>query len=140
MPTMRMAKYLLFSIVIFGYLIFAQYLIGAIKNFEATHLTISYHYMVVPIFIILGFMLGLDHLIDHVIKKEGKLHYDCYGLFLTIPSLFFAAYIAIIFIKPLAFLLVLYRPFMPFIISQEPFIAVVSTVLGYSIINSLKRE
>lgn len=135
---MKNTKYLLFTIVLFGYLIYSQELLGAIREHDSQYLTMLLPYIRSPIYIILGFMLGLEHLIYHVIKKEGRLTCEYVQLlFIGLPALIFSFYTVIIIhnLWPLASLSILHRPF----IFEESFIISISIILGFSIITSLKR-
>jgi len=135
---LKYAKYLLFTIVIFGYLIFSQYLIEAIRNHDSTYLTMTLPYTMSPIYIILGFILGLEYLICQVIKKDGRLACDLGKLICVgIPALFFSCYSIIVFANLLAFtsLSILNQ----LLFFKEPFFACSSIILGYTIITSIKR-
>jgi hypothetical protein len=128
----------LYALVLFGYLIFSQYLLERLgePSFYVFHPHFFLIFVLSPIYLILGLLLGIEHLLCKVIIKEGRLTYDYVkAIYIGIPALFFSFYPVLYFSglrTPVTGLISL-------ILLKEPLVMCASIILGYVIITSLKR-
>jgi hypothetical protein len=133
---MKNSKYGLYALVLFGYLIFSQYLLERLgePSFYVFHPHFILIFVLIPIYLILGLLLGIEHLLCKVIIKEGRLTYDYVkAIYIGIPALLFSFYPILYFSGlPITGLISL-------ILLKEPLTMCASIILGYVIITSLKR-
>jgi hypothetical protein len=90
----KVMGYLLYAVLLFGYLFMASYLASALTRYNSTYFNITWLIVLaVPVsYIIFGCLLGLDHLIGQT-QRNGTWSVNTVRLILLgLPALYFSFY------------------------------------------------
>jgi hypothetical protein len=127
--------YLLYAVLLFGYLFLVNYLYLALVRYNSTYFNITWLIvLVVPVsYIIFGCLLGLEHIVRQT-RKDGAWSVAIVRLiFLGLPSLYFSFYWSLYFIGPLR------KPVLPAWLPQQ-FFSMAAVVFGYAMITSFRKK
>jgi hypothetical protein len=129
-------KYLIFAIIIISYMIFAQYLLNVLqRNAAATFEPLWYILISYVVYLILGVILGIEHMVNNWEKKSpwrlnsGKL------LFVGVPLVVLILYIPLYHWCYQWFCLPI-----PGVLSLNKFDNIVIVILGYIISTCFYKE
>jgi hypothetical protein len=131
----KVSGYLLYAVLLFGYLWLANCLAAALTRYNSIHFNITWLIVLaVPVgYIIFGCLLGLDHLVRQT-RKNGAWSVNAARLiFLGLPSLYFSFYWSLYFIGPLR------KPVLPAWLPQQ-FFSMAAVVFGYAMITSFRKK
>jgi hypothetical protein len=131
----KVSGYLLYAVLLFGYLWLANCLAAALTQYNSIHFNITWLIVLaVPVgYIIFGCLLGLDHLVRQT-RKNGAWSVNAVRLiFLSLPSLYFSFYWSLYFIGPLR------KPVLPAWLPQQ-FFSMAAVVFGYAMITSFRKK
>lgn len=132
---LKVPGYLLYAVLLFGYLFFANYLDLALARYNSIYFSITWLIaLAVPAsYIIFGCLLGIDHLIRQI-RQSGAWSVDTVRLyFLGLPALYFSFYFLLLFFGPIR------KPVLP-IWSPQQFFDIAAIVFGYVLITSFHKE
>lgn len=127
--------YLLYAVVLFGYLALACYLDVALARYNSVHFNIIWLIaLALPvIYMIFGCLLGLDHLIGQA-RQNGTWSVDAVRLIvLCLPALYFSYYIGMLVFGPIR------APILPILLSRQ-FFDIAAVVFGYMLITSFHKK
>jgi hypothetical protein len=131
----KVVGYLLYAVLLFGYLFMASYLALALARYNSAHFNITWLIVLaVPVsYIIFGCLLGLDYLIGQT-QRNGTWSVKTVRLILLgLPALYFSFYWSLYFIGPLR------KPILPAWLPQQ-FFYVAAVVFGYVLITSFQKK
>jgi hypothetical protein len=127
--------YLLYAVLLFGYLFMAFYLALALARYNSAHFNITWLIVLaVPVsYIIFGCLLGLDYLIGQT-QRNGTWSVKTVRLILLgLPALYFSFYFLMLFYGPIR------KPILP-ILSPQQFVDIAAVVFGYVLITSFQKK
>jgi hypothetical protein len=131
---LKVSGYLIYAVLLFGYLFLVNYLYLALVRYNSIYFNItSLILRAMPVsYIIFGCLLGLEHIVRQN-RKDGVWSVTVVRLiFLGLPSLFFSFYWFLYFIGPLR------KPILPAWLPQQ-FFCLAAVVLGYVLITSFNK-
>ena len=134
LPGLKVLGYLIYAVLLFGYLFLANYLGLALVRYNSTYFNITWLIVLaVPVFYILfGCLLGLEHLVRQIQKGGTWTVTTVRLIFLGLPSLYFSFYWSLYFIGPIR------KPILPAWLPQQ-FFTVVAVMFGYVLITSFNK-
>jgi hypothetical protein len=134
LPGLEVLGYLLYAVLLLGYLFLVNYLDLALARYNSTYFNITWLIVLaVPVsYIIFGCLLGLEHIVRQT-RREGVWSVAVVRLiFLGLPSLYFSFYWWLYFRGPLR------KPILPAWLPQQ-FFCLAAVVFGYVLITSFNK-
>jgi hypothetical protein len=131
-----MPWYLLYAVLLFGYLFGVNYLFLTLTRYNARHFSIGWLItLAVPVsYIIFGCLLGLDRLVRQA-RKDGVWSVDTVRLiFLGLPALYFSFYLLLYFAYHIG------KPVLPAWSLSQQFVAIAAVVFGFVLITSFHKK
>ena len=131
----KIPGYLLYAVLLFGYLFLASYLAMALTRYNSEHFDIArLIVLVVPVsYIMFGCLLGLEQLVRQI-RNSGAWSVAAVRLiFLGLPSLYVSFYWSLYFIGPVR------KAVLPIWMPQQ-FFAMAAVVCGYVLITSFHKK
>jgi hypothetical protein len=134
MKCKKVMGYLLYAVLLFGYLFLVNYLYLALVRYNSIYFNItSLILRAMPVsYIIFGCMLGLEHIVRQT-RREGVWSVAVVRLiFLGLPSLYISFYWWLYFLGPLR------KPILSAWLPQQ-FFTIAAVVFGYVLITSFNK-
>ncbi len=133
-------KYLIIITLIIFVVFLGDYVSDRIKEFQMTLSFFLYQLLEIGIYVIIGLLLGIDHLIQEF-KKVGACRINFIKLaLLGIPSLYFSLGVLIYFGIGRYLPNILIHPIGLLINNSANYLHVFQLILGYSIITSFHKK
>ncbi len=131
----KVPGYLLYAVLLFGYLFLASYLAMALARYNSIHFNITWLIVLaVPVsYIVFGCLLGLDHLVRQTRKSGAWSVAAVRFYFLGTPALFTSFYFLALFFGPVRV------PTLPAWLPQQ-FFNIAAVVFGYVLITSFHKK
>ncbi len=132
----KMIKYLVYALVLFGFLLSSQHVIKEFRRMASiTYNTYPFIYVSIFSSILMGVLIGLEVLLKEA-GKGGRWKIDAEKLlFLGLPSLYFTFKS---FIPLPVFSRALPLPFLPHVNPET--ISIVAIILGYALVTSFYKK